>query len=146
MWETIQEYGLELEIKNMWTPKTIYSNDSNIMETAIQSNKFQGKHKWKLEIINNCRLYLQCFYIGDLQNATGQIPIGYLNGTTQRQNPDLHMEMRRRPPDPAWSVWKEFIIGQFLAGQYSVNPPLQKKIPKSFRFKYPHLKERQYKC
>ena len=86
----------------------------------------QGKNKWKLEVINNCRLYLECFYVGDLIDKQGKIPVKYLNGTGKRRNKNLHMEQYRRPLDPAWSMWKDFMIQNFLAGPYVVNPVLIK--------------------
>lgn len=123
MWETLFEMDLQLET-NIWTPTSKYLNDKNIMEEAVLDNKFQGKNKWKLEVINNCRLYLQCFYIGDLVDEQGRIPIKYLNGTEPRINQHLHMELYRKPPTTAWSMWKTYIVGRFLVGPYKVLPPL----------------------
>ena len=60
------------------------------METAIANEYFHRKHIWKLEAINNCRMYICIFYISKMMNDMGCVEHKYLDGT-ERSN--LHPSM-----------------------------------------------------
>ena len=60
MWKTIQEYNLNIQIHEEWLPKKKYGNDKYIMEVAAKDEYFNSK-KFKLEAINNCRIYTKIF-------------------------------------------------------------------------------------
>lgn len=55
-----------MTIQNQWCPSSVYKNNFNIMEFAVKDTKFHGNTKWKLKIINHCRLYCKVFFIGDM--------------------------------------------------------------------------------
>ena len=60
-WRVNYRMNLNMKIGQMWVPTTNYGNDCNIMETAAADTSFQGKTRWRLKIINQCRLYLKIF-------------------------------------------------------------------------------------
>ena len=65
-WQLTNEFNVDLEIAQFWTPTPNHENDKNIMEYAVKDKLFKGKNKYKLCSINRCRLYQECFYISDL--------------------------------------------------------------------------------
>ena len=79
-WSVNHSKGLNMVVSNMWCPSSDYIADKNIMETAVHYPKFQGKQKWKLKIINQCRMYLQVFYISEMMNKAGKVSTKWLNG------------------------------------------------------------------
>ena len=59
------KYDLKVEIYEEWLQPSNYVNDRYIMDTAIADKHFQRK-PWKQEIINNCRLYLKIYTLGEI--------------------------------------------------------------------------------
>ena len=86
LWEKIWEHKLNLCIKEIWTPQKRFINDINIMETASKDGKYKAQNRWKLELINNYRLYLQCTFIGDLTNPTGKVARNLMSGDNVKKN------------------------------------------------------------
>ena len=130
LWQVIYKYDIDIHFYNEWIPTKNYDNDKNIMETAVKDPKYKKqKTKWKLEIINNCRMYIGAIFLSDMVGLTGRINKNYLNGNLNNQ-PSLEYNYPaiRKPTKAAWNEWKEFIHRNFLHGAYLVNPPLSGKI------------------
>jgi len=109
----------------MWTPKKLFTDDINIMERATTENKHCGKFIYKIEIINNCRMYLGIIFLSEIVNTSGRILRKYIYGTDTQQKTKYNYPTMRKPPSAAWGVWKEFICRNFVTGAYIVSPPLQ---------------------
>ena len=90
LWEMAWEFNIDVKIFNQWTPSSNFENDTNIMAMAIKDKYYQGKNKYKLETINQCRLFQQAFYIGDLA-SDDRITVnkGYLDGSLQHKHQEL---------------------------------------------------------
>ena len=115
---------LEMKIFNMWVPKPQRVGDRNIMETAIDDSYFHRKYGWKLEVINNCRMYLGIFYISEIMNEGGHVKRSFLEGDEQVKTYLQHFQGRRKPPKQAWLEWKAYVFRNFLINGYEVYPPL----------------------
>ena len=85
MWCLIQRYDLNVNFYNEWLPKPKYENDKFIMDNAIIDKHYE-KNPWKIEIVNNCRLYLQIFTLGEIVNKNGVIENQFLSGEAQTEN------------------------------------------------------------
>ena len=95
------------------------------MEAAIIDKYYQNGNRYKLERINKCRLYLECFYISDIKNSKRDtIDPAYMNGTRKRRNPKMKFPTTRVPSKLEWSEWKSFLFRNFLTGnnKFSVRP------------------------
>ena len=131
LWQEIYKYNINIEFYNEWLPRAKYENDRNIMEVAAADPKYNNqKSKWKLEIINNCRMYLGVIFLSELVGPTGRINNNYLTGEfRERPTVEYNYPMDRKPTKAAWNEWKYFIFRNFLVGAYKVNPPLYMPIP-----------------
>lgn len=97
MWSMVQEYDLEVKIHNEWLPSMKYKNDRNIMEVAIEDNQLKN-NPWKLEIINNCRVFLQVFTLGEtLMEEKNEIDPKFLNGASTRQYEEVTLKKVDHP-------------------------------------------------
>ena len=110
-----------MEIEDMWTPRPTTVQDRNLMEVAITDPYFTPRRRWKLEVINNCRRYIGCFYITDIMTH-GKVDKDYLDGTRQIANNSSMNEHIRKPPKQAWGEWKCFVFRNFLINGYEVFP------------------------
>ena len=79
-WKVNHSMDLNMEVSNIWCPKSKFNADKNIMEVAVQDAQFQGKTKWKLKIINHCRMFLQIFFISEMMDKNGKVSMKWLNG------------------------------------------------------------------
>lgn len=86
-------------MQRMWTPTSRYSNGKNIMETAVNDKLLQ--RQGKLEIINNCRMYIGAFFIGDLLATEKCIDKRYLQGKKKVKTHKGKFRNIRQPPDAA---------------------------------------------
>ena len=124
-WNFIWEYKLQLEITTIWTPSSKYSNDQCIMDVAISDSKYRGKNSYKLQTINQCRLYQQAFFISDLQMPNSdQLNKHYLDGSEQHLHHSINFPPSLKPTELQWNEWKSFIFRNFLAKGYTITPPL----------------------
>ena len=124
IWKFTNDTGLDLKVENMWTLTSQQEGDKNIMEIAIKDTYFHQKYGWKLEVINNCRMYLGVFYLSEIMNDNGRVERKYLDGSDRvTKHRDLFQD-RRNPPKQAWSEWKAFIFYNFLINGYEVFPAL----------------------
>ena len=64
----------------MWTPTPYAMNDREIMETTMDDPKYKVKETWKLEVLNNCRMYLGIIFLSEITDIEGKIPLENLNG------------------------------------------------------------------
>ena len=78
--------------------KFFFEDDRNIMEVAVEDTKYTGRNNWKLEIINNCKLYVKIFYIGEMMNKDGKVDLKILNGTIKTHNTRYNIPNVRHPP------------------------------------------------
>ena len=131
MWRVIFHYKIDIVFYNEWLPQLKYENDKNIMEVAIKDKKYTNtKNKWRLEIINNCRMYLGIINISDMVDKQGQMLMNYVTGNFNTQpKSEYNYPKIRKPPKPAWSEWKEFIYRSFINGKNKINPSLKNKLP-----------------
>ena len=114
-WNMVWEFEMKLEIDGIWTPKQKYQNDRNIMEVAMQDAKYQDRNRYKLQTINQCRLYQEAFYIGDLADSTGStIPIEFLNGKGKHKHEEISFPDMVAPTQLQWNKWKTLIFRNFL--------------------------------
>ena len=113
-----------MEISDIWCPSSKYKADKNIMETAVQDSKFQGRKRWKLKIINQCRMYLQVFYISKMMDKAGKVSMKWLNGNKINKKHKLNFPTFQKPPEAAWTTWKEFIFQNFITGNREVDSVL----------------------
>ena len=123
-WTVNHNMNLNMQVEKMWVPEADFSNDINIMETAVQDNKFQGKNKWRLKLINQCRLYLQIFFVGDMIGPDGKISMTWMNGTTIHKHRKYNLPSTQKPTNATWSIWKEFVFKNFITGNRVVSPIL----------------------
>lgn len=124
LWKACNEYKLNMEINNMWVPRSNYRNDSNLMDAAVKDKLLQKKGK--LEIINNCRMYIGAFFISDLLKDSKYIDKDFLRGKRKVTKNEKLFKGIRQPPDAAWSLWREFIFRTYLINGYEVTPqPIQ---------------------
>ena len=130
MWSFCERYNLDMTVWGMWTPSTRIPNDKVIMTTAINDPKYEKKEKWKLEVINTCRMYLGIIYISEMTNNEGRIPLSYLNGDIRipQQTTKYNYPPVRKTPKSAWSEWKSFICRNYTRGPYEVTPKLENQI------------------
>ena len=122
-WSIVQQYNLTVEIWNEWLPKKQYEDDKFIMDTAINDPYF-GKKKWKLEVINNCRLYLKIFTIGEMTENGKDIIPGIMEGNYQKENSQVQFENVLKPPPQAWKEWRDFLFRNFVSGKKELYPQL----------------------
>ena len=127
MWYIISKYNLNLRFYQMWTPHRQYKDDKNIMESAIMDNKYSKRSRFKLQVINNCRMFLGVIYLSELTNVQGNILKEYINGTSRQCHTKYNYPKIRRPPKAAWNEWKSFLFRNFLNGACNINPPLTYK-------------------
>ena len=124
-WNMAWEHKLQIVIHDMWIPTKRYVNDHNIMEVAIKDVQYQGKNSYKLQTINQCCMYQEAFYIGDLADTDGTtIPIEYLNGTGKHIHEEIVFPEMLKPTNLQWREWKTFIFRNFLAGTKQFYPTL----------------------
>ena len=98
LWEMAWEFQIDVRIFDHWVPKSEFVNDKNIMAIAINGRYYQGKNKYKLETINQCRLFQQAFYIGDLAVEDSlTVNKGYLDGSIQHRHKDLKFPEMLKP-------------------------------------------------
>ena len=127
VWERFYSLRINLQLYNAWIPHAEYEDDRNIMETAIQDAYFTPTRKWKLEIINNCRMYIGFFYLSEIMDSNGQVERKYLDGSARVLKYKHLFGHVRVPPKSAWSEWKAFIFRNFLLRGYCVHPPIGTK-------------------
>jgi len=67
VWRFLSTIEGTIVIENVWTPKSPYSNDTNIMEAVMTWDipDFQKRQ------INLCRLFFKVYYLGDILDTTG---------------------------------------------------------------------------
>ena len=85
------EQELNVEIYNYWTPKPSYINDRNIMEVAVEDKYFRNKNRFKLESINKCQMYLQVFFISEMEIGQGITK----DGKTERKELDMEKDKNK---------------------------------------------------
>ena len=131
MWKMIYEFQLDIQWFKMWVPKPQYENDRNIMQIAIEDPLYQGRNKYKLKTINQCRLYQRAFFISDLQDANDPTKMNkmYLNGDMQRTTNRYNIPTTFKPTKLQWNEWRAFIYRNCLAKIYEITPPLHHPIP-----------------
>ena len=122
-WKVAYEQELNVEIYNYWTPKPSYINDRNIMEVAVEDKYFRNKNRFKLESINKCQMYLQVFFISEMEIGQGLIDKKYLTGQTKFYHPEVIIPLQEKPTTTEWKDWKEFIFRNLLKGAYEIHPP-----------------------
>lgn len=134
-WKVCDEYKLNLKVYNQWLPIRKFENDKGIMDELLKDETLNNKkNRWRLEYINNCRMYLGVIFISDMMSSNGTVHRNLLNGEfkTNRKT-EYNYPSIQKPPQSAWSEWKRVIVRNFLAGPYMVNPKL-----------YNHLKTKKY--
>ena len=95
-------------------------------------DKYFNTKKFKIEAINNCRLYSQVFTIGELTNNDVHPILGVMKGNFVNTSPQLYFEKVKKPPESAWREWKSFIFRKFIMGNNTISPELI-KMPKTQR-------------
>lgn len=123
VWKTFFEYGIKLQLYDLWQPRLTSNNDRNIMEVAANDPHFLQKH-WKVEVLNRCRLFLEVFNLSEMVDNNGNFKFEYLDGSTRYKHPEVSFPAQARPPAPAWELWKSFIFRNFLGRGYRVHPHL----------------------
>ena len=123
IWKTSKQYGFTLEVADQWTPAPRCTNDKVLMDVAIK-DEYYKKKKWKLEIINNCRLYLRVFSLSEMACSDDEIRESYINGTTRNRYSRITFEDVDRPPQSAWNEWRQFLFRNFLKGNKKLQHPL----------------------
>ena len=125
-WEIAHEFQVQIKVAQCWIPTPRYENDKNIMKAAIEDPLYQGKNRYKLVTINQCRMYQQAFFISDLllQNSSTIVDKDYFNGNKQHIHPMLKMDYYLKPTKLQWNEWRSFIYRNFLAGIYAITPPI----------------------
>ena len=118
------QYEIKIQCYNEWLPKHKCRGDRVIMDTALQDEYFIHK-KWKLEIINNCRLFLRVINLSDMAINNEELDNGYYNGGKRVTRNDIVFEEVEKPPPPAWREWKEFLFRNYIKGNNKLMHPLQ---------------------
>ena len=112
IWQICHEYDIDLCINGMWLPSSNYSNNSCLMERAVQDNLLQ--RKGKMEVINNCRMYTGAVFISDLLQTNKCIDKNFLTGKKRLPQHQHEYAGIRQPPEAAWDEWKDFIFRNYL--------------------------------
>ena len=115
-WSIIHEYGLNVEVFGMWTPSPRYTNDKNLMETAISDPYFK-RQPWKMEIVNNCRLYSQVFTLEEIASSPIKVKKEFIDGTVNHIHEKIIFKEIQKPPRSAWNEWKVFLYRNFITGR-----------------------------
>jgi hypothetical protein len=97
----------ETKIANQWIPSTQRKKDTFLMESFFKYT--QDTHT--LQILNNCRLYLQIFTLSDITSADGKkLTKSQLNG---HRSPSFSTELswpkQIKPSRKCWETFKHVI-------------------------------------
>jgi hypothetical protein len=68
VWGHLSTCKAAVEINGLREPKENRNSDLAIMERLVASRRFSGK---ELQQINYCRIYLQVFFMSDIENVKG---------------------------------------------------------------------------
>jgi hypothetical protein len=68
VWGHLSACKATVEINGLWEPKENRKSYLAIMERLVAAGRFSGK---ELQQINYCRIYLQVFFMSDIENVTG---------------------------------------------------------------------------
>ena len=125
-WKMAKEFNIQIKVAQHWIPTPKFVNDGNIMKKAIEDPHYQGKNKYKLVTINQCRLYQKAFFISDLlrENSSSIVDKRYLYGDEQHQHEVITVPYDMKPTKFQWGEWRAFIYRNFLAGIYEIRPGL----------------------
>ena len=126
MWQTSKQYNFQIVYNDLWLPSIERENDKAIMDSAFEDPYFVNK-SWRLEIINNCRIYL-VFTLSEMVDQNGSVEKGFLDGSKGLSHPKVHFEETRKPPPPAWNEWKVFLFCNFIMGHNKISPALGQTI------------------
>jgi hypothetical protein len=98
------------------------------MDTAVCDPFFAQDQNYKLQIINNCRLYLGAIFVSDLAQQNTISP-SKLDRSELAINSQVQRKPRLKPPPAAWKVWKEFIFRNYLVYPYTLMDPITNFTP-----------------
>jgi hypothetical protein len=120
-WEHLSECDGKITVEDIWNPSPGQNGDNTIMEMILKS--YSGKLKY-LPAINQCRIYLQAFYMSDIANETGnQLAKWAREG--KRSNAwksSLQCSVQQRPPKLAWCLWRAAVLKESCENEYLTNP------------------------
>ena len=104
LWYCVDKYKISLKKESRLISKQRV-NDVALMDALVSTNYFSKK---ELRAINNCRLYLEVFFLSDISSGDGsKIMHQYLMGlriasmTSSRKWP-----RQNRPNETSWNLWK----------------------------------------
>ena len=81
-WKIIRELKTTVKVWDSWIPTTSFQDRENTMGVAIKNAFYSGENSYRLQSVNSCHRYHQCFFISELlDRQNGEIGRGFLNGT-----------------------------------------------------------------
>ena len=100
------------------------------MDVTIAGPYFDNK-KWKLEVINNCRIHLKIFLIGEVTDDGTNIKTGIMDGSFINEESQVNFVSMQKPPPVAWNEWRSFVFCNFVSGKKELFPPITKTLQRT---------------
>ena len=113
MSKVAKEFNIKMGAYNTWTPKPMCTNDKILMDVAC-GDRYFDRCRWKLEIINNCRLYLRVFTSREMAIGEDQLDNRFYDRSKRNEANTIEFEEVEKPPATAWDKWKRFLFRNFV--------------------------------
>jgi hypothetical protein len=119
VWGHLSTCKATVEINGLWEPKENRKGDLAIMERLLAAGRFSGK---ELQQINYCRIYLQAFFMSDIEIVKGtEVEEWARKGKMQAgRKSEWEWPVQQRPV--SWKAWKDAI--EYLAPDNQISPTL----------------------
>jgi hypothetical protein len=104
LWCFISKIKLKITVKRQWKPSLPRENDVFLMDSFIT----HGYKKVELQLLNQCRLYLQALTLSDICSADGKdIVIQIYEGEKLKdRRSTLNWPKQQCPGIAAWKCWR----------------------------------------
>ena len=122
LWYCLHKYGIT--VKKQKKPFPLQrENDVSLMDELVNSKLFSHRD---LREINNCRLYLQVFYLSDIVSGDGtKIMHHFANGyRTPARNSIWKWTRQSRPNESSWNLWKMAITNVWKKDSWTFLPTM----------------------
>ena len=124
IWRASLEFDITIDSSFFWTPVSpLGAQDISLMDRAVNTHPFSNDSK-QLHAINSCRMYLRLFFLSEMVISDDlSICSSFLDGSTVNSVPYCTFPTQPMPTKYQWSIWRQFITGQFMTAENKVHPP-----------------------
>ena len=124
LWEKMRKYGIEIDSKHFWVPRSDYKNDTALMDAFIdlrkrKQNTPQHISSNELHNANEVRLFLKCTFLHEILDEDNCIRQDIYEALTPCQSNESYPH-RQHPNQIAVSAWKKCLQGSFITGSRNV--------------------------